>query len=117
MARLSQILGWGLALFFLVGCGRSVTVEERFTLREGKAVRLKGTALTIRVEQIIDGLDGSQRIGDGSATLLVTVKGEGETEVSLETGNEAVVGGYAIYFERVVSDAAGLSCELVITRR
>ena len=49
----------GIVLLVLVACGRSAMLDERFTLREGETVRVRGAELTIEVEQIIDGLDGN----------------------------------------------------------
>ena len=106
----------GIVLLILAACSRSVALDERFTLREGETVRVRGAELTIEVEQIIDGLDGSQEIGDGSASLRVTVEKEGETEVYLETGERARIGGVEIGLERVVSDRDGLTCEMVVRR-
>ena len=115
-ASTSRILGVAIVLLVLVGCSHSVAIGEPFVLREGETVRVQGTDLTVEVEQIIEGLDGSQRIEDGSVTLRVTVEGEGETELYLEAGNGARIGGYKIRFEQVVSDAEGASCELIVSR-
>ena len=118
-SKFTRILLSGLALLTLAGCGRSVAVGERFMIRDGETVRVRGTDVSIAAEQIIDGLDGSQEIGDGSVSLRVILEGEvkGETELYLEARGTASAGGYDIHFERVHSDAKGLSCELIVTRR
>lgn len=115
--KLNRFWALGLALLILAGCGQSVAVGERFTLRDGEMVRVKQSEVTIEARQIIDGLDGSQEIGDGSVSLRVTVEDGDEIELCLEAGGTAATGGYEIHFERVVADADGLTCEVVVTRR
>jgi hypothetical protein len=113
----NRILGASIILLILVGCSHSVAIGEFFVLREGETARVKGTELTIKAEEIIEGLEGSHEIGDGSVTLWVTVEGESETELYLQAGNSNRVGGYKIRFERVVfSDAEGVGCELIVSR-
>ena len=116
-ARLNRFWVLGIALLLLAGCGQSVAVGERFTLRDGEMVRVRESEVTIEAGQIIDGLDGSQQVGDGSVSLRVTVGKGDETELYLEAGGTAAAGEYEIRFERVVSDADGLTCELIVTRR
>lgn len=116
-SKFTRIRLLGLTLLVLASCGRSVPVGGRFTIRDGEMVRLRGTEMRIEAEQIIDGLDGSQEIGDGSAVLRLIVEGEDLAELYLETGGTAAAGGYDIHFERVHSDAADLTCELIVTRR
>jgi hypothetical protein len=106
----------GIVLLILASCSHSVTIGESFILQEGETVRVKGTELTIEVEQVIEGREGSQRIGDGSVTLWVAVEGEDETELYLEAGEWARIGGYEIRFERVVSDLEGARCELIVSQ-
>jgi hypothetical protein len=112
----SRIFGMGVVLLILASCSHSVAIDEPFVLQEGETVHVKGTELTIEVEQVIEGLEGSQRIGDGSVTLRVAVEGEDETELYLEAGNGVRVGGYKIRFERVISDANGARCELIVSQ-
>ena len=113
----SWIFGMGIILLILVSCSRSVEIDELFVLPEGETARVKGTELTIKAEEIIEGLEGSHEIGDGSVTLRVTVEGESETELYLQAGNSNRVGGYKIRFEQVVSDAEGVvGCELIVSQ-
>jgi hypothetical protein len=55
----NRMLGVGIALLILVSCSQAGAIGERFILREGETARVRGTELTIEVEQVIDGLDGS----------------------------------------------------------
>ena len=112
----SRILGMGIVLLLLASCRQSVALGEPFILQEGETARVRGTELTVEVEELIEGLEGSQMIGDGSVTLRLAVEGEDETELYLEAGEWHRVGGYEIRFERVVSDAEGARCELIVNR-
>jgi hypothetical protein len=114
--RASRILGMGIVLVALVSCRRSVAVGEPFVLREGETAHVSGTELTIEAEEIIQGLEGSQWVEDGSVTLRVTVEGASETELYLEAGEWTRVAEYEIRIERVVSDAEGTGCELTVNR-
>ena len=114
--RASRILGMSIVLLVLVSCRRSVAIGEPFVLREGETVHISGTELTIEAEEIIQGLEGSQRVDDGSVTLWVTVEGASETELYLEAGEWTSVAEYEIRFERVVSDAEETRCELIVNR-
>ena len=107
----------GLVLLILVSCSRSMAMGKPFVLREGETVRIRGTALIIEAEEIIQGLEGSQWVNDGSVTLRVTVEGVSETELYLEAGEWTTVGEYDIRFERVVSSAEETKCELIVNRR
>jgi hypothetical protein len=111
-----RISGMSIVLLILASCSRSVAIGEPFVLREGKAVHVRGTELTVEAEEIIQGLDGSQWVDDGSVTLRVTVEGVGETELYLEAGEWTMVGEYEIRFERVVSGTEGTGCELIVNR-
>jgi hypothetical protein len=112
----SRILGMSIVLLILVNCSRSVTIGEPFVLREGETVHVRGTELTVEAKEIIQGLEGSQWVEDGSVTLWVTVEGVSETELYLEAGEWTMVGEYEIRFERVVSGSEGTRCELIVNR-
>jgi hypothetical protein len=112
----SRILAMGIALLILVSCRQAVPLGEPFVLREGDTVRVKGTELTVEVKELIEGLEGSQMIGDGSVTLRLVVEGEDETELYLEAGEWTRVSGYEVRFERVISDAEGARCELIVSQ-
>ena len=112
----SRVLGMSIVLLVLVSCTRSVAIGEPFVLREGETVCVSGTELTIRAGEIIQGLEGSQRVDDGSVTLWVTVEGVSETELYLEAGEWNTVAEYEIRVERVVSGTEGTRCELVVNR-
>ena len=106
----------GIALLVLVSCTQSAAVGERFTLWEGETVRVRGTGLTIEIEQIGNQQPGSQETMDGFVFLRVMVRDEGETKVFLEVGEKEKVGEYEIRLERVIWDVDAWSCELVVTR-
>ena len=108
----------GIALLLLASCTQSVPLGEPFVLQEGETARVKETELTIEVIELIEGLEGSQMIGDGSVTLRLVVEGEGETELYLEAEEWHTVAGYEIHFERVVwdADAEEANCELIVNR-
>lgn len=106
----------GITLLALAGCGRWAVVGRPFLLQEGPVARVMGIGLTIRPTDIVEGLDGSQKIGDGSVVLQVRVTGKEEREVYLEAEEQVTVHGYVIRFERVISDDREGRCELIVTR-
>lgn len=111
-----RTLGMGIILLILVSCGRSVAIGEPFILREGETVHVRETELAIEAEEIVQGLEGSQWVNDGSVILWVTVEGEGKTELYLEAGEWTRVGGYEVRFEQVVSGTEDARCELIVSR-
>ena len=64
----------GVAVLILVSCSQSVAVGERFSLWEGEPVRVRGTGLTIEIEQIGNQQPGSQETMDGFVFLQVQCK-------------------------------------------
>jgi hypothetical protein len=105
-----------MALLLLVSCSRSVAVGEHFTLWQGETVQVRQTGLAIEIETIAYQQPGSQTPGDGFVELQVSVRGEGETKVTLMAGREAKVGGYEIGLEELVTNVDGEGCELVVTQ-
>jgi hypothetical protein len=112
--------GWfwlvAVALLILTSCSRSAALGQRFSLQEGETVSVRGTGLTIEIEQIGNQQPGSQEIMDGFVFLRVMAKDGGQTTVFLEVGAQKTVGGYEIHLERVVLGADMWSCELIVTR-
>ncbi len=102
-----------------LNCSQSLSepqanIGEEFLLAEQQQIRINETNLTIEVVQIIDGLDGSQEIGVGSAYLLVTSEDEQDLDIYLETGNCKTVGEHEIHYIEVSSDQDGLKARLVV---
>ena len=115
--NLSTIIIISIIMLVLTGCSRSVTPGVPFLIRDGQTIHLKGTGLTIQAEEIIQGLDGSQNLEDGSVILWVTDQAGSQKEFYLETGGWVSTGQYEIQFQRVVSDADGLGCELIVNQK
>jgi hypothetical protein len=108
---------WALALLLLAGCSQAATLGQTFILREGKTARITGTRLRIEAEQVYYGMPGSQKVGDGAVVLQVKVADGEQTELFLQVGWEKSVGEYTIRLERLLSDADGVSGELVVSRK
>jgi hypothetical protein len=114
---INWLLVLGISLLILAGCcGRSVALDERFTLWQGDMVRVRQAGLTIAIQAIAYQAPGSQTPGDGFVDLRVTERGGQETTVTLFAGQMARIGGYEIHVERLVVSTEGEGCELVVTR-
>jgi hypothetical protein len=84
-------------------------------LQEGEAVSVRGTGLTIEIEQIGNQQPGSQETMDGFVFLRVMAKEGAQTTVFLEVGGNQAVSEYEIHLERVILGADRWSCELIVT--
>lgn len=93
---------------YLKGCRRC--------LGEGETAHVSGLGLTITVKQVGIGQPDSQRTDIGHVTLQVKVRGEGEQEISLETGRTVEVGEALILVKEVVSRAEDDGCVLIVSQ-
>ena len=106
----------GLALLVVVSCTPTAGLGKPFILWQGKSIRVRGTGWTIEAEQVSDQVPGSQKPVRGYATLTVTTREGDWSSVFVQVNESKRVGEFEIRMQRIIMDAEGQRCELVVSR-